>query len=269
VSSVDPNDSLRRAEAYLTQQGSALQRSLATALLTQQSLAPAQAEALLVGQQAEGGWPAFWSSGRCSVDATAYRITQALAAGLSLAGFPALDRAATWLAYRQQRDGRWQEDAALASDAPPWARPGDTAATLYLTANAGWTLARCGYAPNATQAARALAAQLDADGALSSFAQTQWLAAGLWLLRGERALADRVLTLASAHMAAYSASELVWSLNCLLDSELERAHPLITNAIARLRSLQQADGAWPSDDGPSFTPQVTLEAMRALSLVRA
>ncbi len=49
-----------------------------------------------------------------------------------------------WLAAAQQRDGCWEEDAALADSAPEWARPGDPEARLYLTANAAFWLTVAG-----------------------------------------------------------------------------------------------------------------------------
>jgi hypothetical protein len=266
---MDPRDSLKRAHVYLSQHGNSLQQNQVAALLAQRPLTPDEAAALMAGQRPEGGWSAFWSAGRCSVDATCYRITQALAAGLSPARCLPLQSGAAWLEHRQRPAGFWQEDDALTHDAPPWARPADTSATLYLTANAGWVMARCGYALSATLAARALAERLGADDALPSFAHTQWIAAGLWLLRGDEALAARALGAIQAHTSIYSAGQLIWLLNCLLDSGLARTHPLISDACARLCALQQADGSWPSDDGSPFTPQVTLEAMRALALLSA
>lgn len=258
---------LQRAEAYLAAHGSALQRALAAALLAQRTPGPAEAGTLLAGQRPDGGWAAFWSSGASSVDATAYRLTQALAVGLTPEAHEPLASAVAWLAARQSDEGRWQEDEALADLAPPWAQPHDEAATLYLTANAGWVMARCGETAPATAAARALAERLGAAGALPLFAQTQWLAAGLWLLLGDTTLATRPLRAIVADSPNASAGQLVWLLNCLLDSGLRRDHPIITAASARLCALQQADGAWPSDDGESFTPQVTLEGLRALILL--
>lgn len=258
---------VERAAAYLAQHGNALQRDIAAAWQAHQPLAPEQADVLLTGQLPEGGWPAFWSAGHCSVDATCYRISQALAAGLALTDCAALERGASWLAQRQRHDGLWQEDDALERLAPAWARPHSEQATLYLTANAGWVMARCGLFASANVAARALAVRLPAEGALPSIAHTQWLAAGLWLLLGHDEQADRAITVTQEHLPSYSASQLVWLLNCLLDSGLGHDHPFIIEASVRLREEQQPDGSWTSDDGPSFTAQVTLDGLRAASLL--
>ena len=87
------------------------------------------------GQAVKGGWPALWDSRVASIDATCFRLGE-------LDDLGALDRplarqALAWLASRQQEDGLWEEDAALAGIAPSWARPGDADAQLYLTVNAG------------------------------------------------------------------------------------------------------------------------------------
>ncbi len=258
---------LQRAEAHLSAHGSGLQQALAAALLLQRPPGPAARGRLLAGQHTDGAWAAFWSFDVSSVDATAYRLTQALAVGLAPGAQASLARAIAWLAARQGDNGRWQEDEALAEVAPPWAQPRGEAATLYLTANAGWVMARCGETAPAAAAARALAERLDAAGGLPSFAQTQWLAAGLWLLRGDTSLAARSLCAIEVDLPNASASQLVWLLNCLLDSGLERDHPIIESASVRLCAEQAADGSWRSDDGDSFAPQVTLEGLRALLLL--
>ena len=46
--------------------------------------------------------------------------------------------AVAFLATRQQPDDSLEEQPELASLAPPWAAPGDVAAEIYLTANAGY-----------------------------------------------------------------------------------------------------------------------------------
>jgi hypothetical protein len=90
--------------------------------------------ALLDGQAPGGGWTAFWSGDVRSIDATCYRLTQALSASISPAE---LTTSLSWLNHRQLPDGTWAEEAELREAAPPWARPSQQDATLYLTANAG------------------------------------------------------------------------------------------------------------------------------------
>lgn len=95
---------------------------------------------------------------------------------------PAITRAVEFLAQRQRADGNWEEDAALASLAPPWAKPGDEFVMLYLTAICGfWLAVLVEGKERASRAASYLYPYLDVDdGRLPSFLHTHWLAGGLW-----------------------------------------------------------------------------------------
>ncbi|MCI0689698.1 MAG: hypothetical protein L0Y54_21050, partial [Sporichthyaceae bacterium] len=91
------------------------------------------------GQTETGGWPAQPDDPVASIDATCFRLAEL--DGLSGLTRPSAVRALRWLAARQRLDGCWDEDRALASSAPPWARPGDPEARFYLTATAAFWLA--------------------------------------------------------------------------------------------------------------------------------
>src|SRR5204863_9555407 len=95
-------------------------------------------EKVEMGQTRDGGWPAFWAGDVASVDATCFRLGEL--DDLGALERPAARRALAWLASTQQPDGMWEEDASLAAVAPPWARPGDEEARLYLTTNAAFWL---------------------------------------------------------------------------------------------------------------------------------
>src|SRR5262245_57095593 len=75
------------------------------------------------GQTASGGWPAFPGGDVPSIDITCFRLAELDDLG-ALDRQPA-QRALSWLAARQQPDGMWEEDPALARDAPDWAQPGN------------------------------------------------------------------------------------------------------------------------------------------------
>ena len=76
-------------------------------------------------QLRDGGFPAAWSNGNGSLDATCYRLSQI--ADFGVAASAATDRAIGFLAAHQRSDGTFEEDRAVGLNAPPWARPGDPA----------------------------------------------------------------------------------------------------------------------------------------------
>ena len=245
---------------YLRRSGSLTQRAQAAAWQAHQTPTGEVQSALLDGQASGGGWPAFWSGNIPSIDATCYRLTQALSAPISPAE---LAMSLTWLECRQLPDDTWAEEEEMRDLAPPWARPGQQDATLYLTANAGWVLQRAGRLAAGRSAGRYLSRYLSGEARLPSSMQTHWLSAGLWLMTGQPE-ADRVLDMLTTAVPSLSAGELVWMGNCLLDSGTPTSHPLMQTGVLRLLRLQQPDGSWPNDDDPSLTPQTTLEGIRFL-----
>ena len=83
----------------------------------------------------------------------------------------------------------------MAETPPPWARPGDLAARLYLTANSAYWLAKhLSQDAAAIRGADVLRAHLDENGQMPTFLHAHWLAAGAWYRLGQRELAERVLT---------------------------------------------------------------------------
>ncbi len=228
--------------------------------------APAPAEALaevFAGQRADGGWAPFWAADYSSLDATCFRLAQAEALGAL--GAEAARRALAFLAGRQQGAGAWEESAEVAEVAPPWARPGDAAARLYLTANCGFWLALADAASEAAaRAAATLAAAMDADGRLPAFLHTHWLAAGLWWRVGRRDTARSALAYLATRLPDLAASGLAWLLTSLDLAGLPPDDPLRRAALARLADLQAPDGRWPSEDGPWRDVHTTLEALRVL-----
>jgi hypothetical protein len=220
------------------------------------------------GQTPTGGWPAQGGRDIASVDATCFRLAELDDLdGLRRA---AAGRALTWLAHRQRLDGFWEEDAALADDAPAWARPGDPEARFYLTANAAFWLAVADLdAPDRfemqlTRAAQAIKDSLEDNGSWPGFLVSGWMAAAVlhrteWLYEAARmfiVLTDRVPTMTAADTAGLAAA--------LRRVGVSPDDRLLVAARERLRRTQRPDGAWSSDDGPSFDVHTTLTALRAL-----
>jgi hypothetical protein len=217
-------------------------------------------------QRADGGWPPFWAPDYSSLDATCFRLAQAEQAGLSSRDHPFLTRSIQFLALRQNPDGSWEEDPAVADQAPPWAQPGDRAARLYLTANCGYWLAKTGLFPQpANQAGVFLKSQLEGPGLLPSYLQASWLSASLFYRLGQVELAEQLSGGLLAKLETLSAGELAWLLNSYIGIQGLQAQRLAEGAVQRLLNLQQADGRWESADGAPFHVHTTLEALFGLS----
>ncbi|WP_033342951.1 prenyltransferase/squalene oxidase repeat-containing protein [Catenuloplanes japonicus] len=243
--------------------------------------APAPEDAIArteMGQAPEGGWPATWGGEVASIDATCFRLAEL--DDLGALGRPAAHKALDWLAGRQRPDGTWEEDASYAQDAPPWARPGDPEARLYLTALASYWLiigggqdsVRSGhfdprhggvYAGVARSAAQAIAGALRPDGSWPSFLIAGWLGAAVLYrqdmfyesARMQLVLADRLPKLSAGDTASLAAT--------LRRAGVPDDDALPQAARARLAETQRTDGGWPSDDGDAFDVHTTLLALRA------
>ncbi|HEX6870253.1 MAG TPA: squalene--hopene cyclase [Micromonosporaceae bacterium] len=257
------------AIGFVVARGDALDRARLSFLRTGSSPAEellAQAEA---GQTATGGWPAQWAGDVASVDATCFRLAELD----DLVGLhrPAAVRALTWLALRQRGDGFWEEDAALAGVAPPWARPGDPEARFYLTVNAAFWLAVATadtgtpvYHSQLSRAATAIRDCLADNGSWPGFLVAGWLA-GAVLHRTEWFYeAARIFAVLRDRVPDMSAADTAWMAAALRRAGLGVDDPLLVAARERLAATQRFDGGWPSDDAPAFDVHTTLTALRAL-----
>lgn len=254
------------AIAFVHQKGNLVEQARLAYVLHHAPASAQIAKTQLDGQRPDGGWPPFWAPDYSSLDATCYRLAQAEQLGI-LQEVSAASRAAAFLARRQQPEGSWEEEEAIASLAPPWARPGDTAARLYLTANCGFWLAFLDESSSqAGLAGEYLRSFTGAGGRLSSYLHTHWLAAGLWHRLGQPQLAGPVLGYLHRRLPDLPASNLAWMLNTLLIAGLPADHGLVEAAASRLEQCQAEDGRWPGEDGPGQDVHTTLEALRALRL---
>jgi hypothetical protein len=233
-----------------------------------------------VGQARKGGWPAFWNSHVASIDATCFRLAEL--DDLGALGRPAGRLAVEWLASRQRPDGMWEEDASLAASAPPWARPGDPEARLYLTANAAFWLAAASpdahigrhhfgpepegpdYAATITRAAEAFRASLRPDGSWPSFLAAGWLGAAVLFHLGWFYEAAQIQVILAERVPEMSPADCAWMTAALRRVGMNRDDWLMVAAFRRLSETQRGDGSWPSDDGDAFDVHTTLAAIRAL-----
>jgi hypothetical protein len=260
------------AIGYVIAHGDPVERARLAFLRSGAPPPPHIVERIAAGQTFDGGWPATGDGTIASVDATCFRLGELDDLGGLRGG--AVERALTWLATSQRRDGSWQENEALAPEAPVWAMPGDPEATFYLTSVAGFWLtvaaveahptwdAPFEHAATLTAAARFAVAQLRPDGTWPSFLAAGWHLAGL--LHGEQffyesarvqlVLGDRLTDMSPADVASMGAA--LRRLN-LGDEQL------MQGVRKRLGEFQRSDGGWDSDEGPTFDVNTTLTAIRA------
>jgi hypothetical protein len=214
------------------------------------------------GQALVGGWPAFYSGRVPSIDATCFRLSQLDDLG-ALGRQPARS-ALHWLSSRQRPDGTWQEDESLAAVAPPWARPGDPEATLYLTANAGFWLAVTGdYPDNAQRAAEVIRDSLNPDGTWPSYLVTGWLGSAVLFKQQMFYESARMQVVLTDRMSDLTASDAAWLAAALRRAGVSDEDWTLAAARRRLAETQRSDGGWTSDDGELFDTNVALQVIRA------
>lgn len=265
------------AIGFIVARGDAVDRARLSWLRTGAVPPPEILDSVEVGQAPGGGWPATWAGEVASVDATCFRLAEL--DDLGALGRPAARRALDWLANRQQPGGVWEEDKTLAGEAPPWARPGEPEARLYLTANAGFWLTVAGldaraagpldhrvggvYAGVVLAAARAVAEQLRPDGTWPSFLVTGWLGAAVLHRQGMFYDSARIQAVLGERLPDMSPADIAWMLSALRRVGVAEDERLLVAARRRLAETQRSDGGWPSDDGEPFDVHTTLTAIRA------
>jgi hypothetical protein len=257
---------LGKAVTFVMNQGNKIELARLGYLLADEKPVKEIVNMLFAGQRDDGGWVPFWASDYSSLDATCFRLAQAEQLGIASTE-TAIMRAIQFITQRQSEDGSWEEDREVIDLTPPWAKPGDTSARLYLTANCGYWLSILGNMPDrASAAAGYLLTQLDQDGRLPSFLHTHWLAGGLFFRLEWNESVERILAYLGSRIKDLPASNLAWILITLISAGISTNHSLVVNAAELLEQSQKDDGRWPSEDGPDYDVHSTLEAVRALYL---
>lgn len=257
------------AIGYVVARGDAVDRARLSHLRTGAAPSEEIFDHVERGQTPEGGWPAQPDEPVPSIDATCFRLAEL--DDLSGLTRPTAVRALRWLAARQRLDGCWEEDRALASSAPPWATPGDPEARFYLTANAAfWLSVTSGsmdespYQTNLERAGRAILDNVDDNGTWPGFLVSGWLAGAVLHRCGWFYEAARVFGVLGDRVATMSASDVAMMTAALRRAGINPEDSLMVAARQRLTETQRPDGAWPSDDAPTFDVHTTLTALRAL-----
>lgn len=160
------------AVAFVQRQGDQVELSRLEYILNKKPPSPQVLGSLFAGQRQDGGWPPFWAKDYSSLDATCFRLAQAEQLGITVKE-PVILRAVGFLIQRQRSDGSWEEDGSVREFAPLWAKPGNLAASLYLTAICGFWLAMFqGNSVGTQNAGIYLRDYLGEDGKISSFLHT-------------------------------------------------------------------------------------------------
>jgi hypothetical protein len=251
---------------YVQSKGNPLEQARTNFLCNDQPAPPEIVDNFSSSQNQDGSWSPFWAANYSSIAATCFHLAQAQQLGIAM-GEPAITKAVAFIANKQMSDGGWEEDQSVAEIAPPWARPGDLPAKLYLTANSGYWLAISqAHQEKVSIAASYLADRLDEKGRIPSFLQTHWLAVGMWQAVGHVQQTEQVMQYLRTRLGDFSANNLTWMIVALRTAGVPAGQILIAEALTKLTSLQQENGQWPSDDGPEYDVHTTLEALFALKL---
>ena len=208
-------------------------------------------------QNADGGWPAFWSDGASSLDGTCYQLF--LLHGLPVSAVAAdLQAGLDFVIQAQGVDGTWSEGPS--SHTPDWLLPGSPGARAYLTANCGVALADYGVAPEAVaKAAEALEWSVDPHGRLPAPTVAHWLAARVLRTQGRTMAVRRLLDVVGRGFEGFGVEDLAWFGACTRPGDRWNRR-----IASRLTLLQNPDGSWADRAGEEPSATLTVTAARVL-----
>ena len=248
--------SLAAAWEYVRVRGDVLDRARFAALAGQPvEDAPV---APRVPQNADGGWPAYWSpDGASTLDGTCLQLflLYAIPADSLAADIPA---ALEFVVRAQGADGIWSEGPSTLT--PDWLLPGSPGARAYLTANCASILADYGVAPDVVaRAAGALEWSVDPHGRLPAPTVAHWLAARVLRTQGRTMVVRRLLDVVGRGFEGFGVEELAWFGACTRPGDRWNRR-----IASRLAALQNPDGSWSDQEGVPASATLTVNAARVL-----
>lgn len=214
-------------------------------------------------QRTDGSWSPFWAPDKSSIDATCYRL--ALLEQVGVRNHFIIDRSMEYLSKQINGFGYFEEDNSLVDICPPWAKPGDLKARLYITANCAFWINY--YTTSLDKGVVSYLLEHSMDGRVNSFLHTKWLIGGLLLSLGFDKESKIVLQTLYEQIDEMSSDNLSWLINTLIVSGIDSNEDIIKSSATRLASLINDDGSWSSDDGTWKDVHTTLEALRVLNFV--
>jgi hypothetical protein len=255
---------LASAIRFIEENGNPIDKAYLAYLLSGQPISNKIISEFFSSQNQDGSWSPFWASDYSSLDATCFHLSQAYQLGISMSD-PKTIKAFAFIADHQNDDGFWEEEQYVTEKVPPWLKPGELSAKLYLTANCGYWLAiTATYNSLVQRAAKFLASNLAKSGKLSSFKQAEWLSAGIWYQIGMMKEANQAIKHLEIILDDFSANNLTWMISALRIAKVPANYMIIAEAADKLILKQKSTGQWPSDDGPGYDVHTTLEALYAL-----
>lgn len=261
-------DSVHNAIAYIEAHGNELELARLHYMLHDQPADESTLTELAMNRRPDGSWSPFWSKDYSSLDATCYKLAQLEQIGHS--HHPMAEQAIAFLASRQGPEGDFEEAWAMIDNCPPWVKPGNPQARLYLTANcAFWLAYHHPHSPACIAAASWLRMRINEQGGLDSYYHTNWLCAGVFLLLGWTEESNQVLRYLNHSYHELSADNVAWMANTLLIAGSSKQDELLKRLVVRLAAMQAEDGYWESDDGDWQRIHTSLEALRTILYVQS
>lgn len=215
-------------------------------------------EGFTTGQLLGGGWPAWWSGGQASLDATCERLG-VLESLNALDGLESV-RALGYVAASQAAGGRWQEPSPLVRDGPEHLRPDHQDSQALLSAQCAFWLAMGGVHRARVEQATGVLRSLE-----SLPLRASWLTAAALYRLDESAAAEAVIGgVRSNQMLEMSSGDLAQALIVLRLAGVVVSHPVVTKLRSLLGAAQRGDGSWAVRHGALGDAITTLDAIRAL-----